>query len=229
MPNAELLSRAYLGAVYDAMHLLGYRAEQFYINIKPIAGYSRMVIGPAFTTSGRVVGHEEDYTALDNIRLKMYQKKLFINQPVVILEANDRYCAHSGDITSQIYKSLGAVGFVTEGNVRDIDRINALAFPTFANGSNPIDALDYWALDRYGIDVDLSGVKIRMGDMIFASADGVIRVPQEEMEAFEQRLVQVLRKENLARETIDMIIHADDAGLSTSDDFYKLVKDIGRW
>lgn len=229
MNKPEKAASIYLGAVYDAMRLLGYRAEQYYMNIKPVAAYHSIVIGPAFTTSGRVVGREEDYSALDNIRLEMYQKKYFSNNPVVILEANDRYCAHSGDITSQIYQALGAVGFVTDGNVRDIDRINALNFPTFANGANPIDAIDYWALDRYGIDVVVQGVTIKMGDMIFASADGVIRVPQEDLARFQQHLDAVLEKEEQARQKIDVIMNSADDTCTTSDYFRQLVDNNGRW
>ena len=62
-----------------------------------------------------------------------------------MLQANDNKVAH-GDITSQIYKNLGAVGFITDGNVRDIDKCVRFDFQYSVMIINPIDALDYWSL-----------------------------------------------------------------------------------
>ena len=67
-------NKIYLGAVYDAMRIMGLREESFYINIKPKYTNSQIIIGEAFTTLGRRVKRTENYGKLDLIRLKIYKK-----------------------------------------------------------------------------------------------------------------------------------------------------------
>src|SRR3990172_6980858 len=108
----------YLGIAYDSLRLLGYVWKDFYIDIKPTGGYRKLISGPAFTTFGEVISiTSEEYLKVDNIRLELYNETLFTNSPIVVLQANDNVVAHSGDITSLIYKKLGAIGFITDGNV----------------------------------------------------------------------------------------------------------------
>ena len=221
----EVQEEIYLGAVYDAMRLLGYKDSEFYINIKPKAGYSSLVHGPAFTTFGRKVSKDEDYQILDNIRLEIYKKKYFNDNPIVLLQANDDYCAHSGDITSLIYRSLGAVAFITDGNVRDMDKIDAMQFPVFCKEVNPIDALDYWALTEFNNTIEIEGVAINPGDMVYASSDGVIRVRREDYNKFCENLNSILVKETDARKMVALIATNE----SYSEDFSNFVNEHGRW
>ncbi len=215
----------YLGAIYDAMRMLGYKASDFYINIKPQVGYESLISGPAFTTYGEVVDANCDYPSLDNIRLSMYKKQNFADRPIVVLQANDDQVAHSGDITSQIYQVLGAVGFVTDGLVRDLDKIQGLKFPIFSKGGNPIDALDYWALTKYQVPVVIGGVKICPGDHIFASMDGVISVKKELLSSMLQKLDDVLQKEEKARAFISVLAQSD----SMTQQLEAWVDKNGRW
>lgn len=215
----------YLGIAYDAMRELGHNVQDFYMNIKPMGGYDRLISGPALTTFGRVVDPSENYTELDNIRLNIYKRNLFEKNPIVLLQANDDAVAHSGDITSMIYQTLGAAGFVTDGNVRDIERISDLNFPCFCADVNPIDALDYWALTDFNVPIEIKGVKISPGDMIYASADGVIRVPKNILTAFNERMQAILDKENGIRTIIESMRDSEDF----TSEFEAFVKTSGRW
>ena len=213
-------SDIYMGVVYDSLRLIGESYKDFYIDIKPTCGYNGIIHGEAFTTFGEVVSVTEDeYTKLDNIRLEFYDKKLFTKSPIIFLQANDNVVAHSGDITSLIYQKLGAAGFVTDGNVRDIDIIQDMNFPVFCNGENPIDALGYWALTKYQVDIEIAGVKISPGDYTFASRDGVIVVRKEIFEKFKTNVIEQLTRENSIRKRIN----------SKDFDFSQLVKEFGRW
>ena len=215
----------YLGVVYDAMRSLGFRDSDFYMNIKPMAGYSELISGPALTTFGRKTDISENYAELDNIRLEIYKKELFLEKPIILLQANDDYVAHSGDITSLIYQTLGAQGFITDGNVRDIERIHDLGFPCFCEDVNPIDALDYWALTNFNIPIEIKGVQINPGDMIYASKDGVIRVRAKDYNDFYKEMLKVLEKENQVRGIIESMRSADDF----TKRFTEFVEEVGRW
>ena len=228
------INKLYLGVAYDAMRVLGFKSEQFYIDIKPKVYDGNTIAGQAFTTHGEVVSDDADYATLDNIRLKMYGDFNRIHgtynvdklQPLVLLESNDKKVAHSGDITSAIYQKLGAIGFITDGIVRDIDKIKKIKFPTFCNGVNPIDALDYWALTEYNTPIKIQGVVITPGDAIIAGGDGIIRVPLFIWREFKKECAKILKKEDAARSFIEA---HDISSVNIGKDFINLVKTIGRW
>ena len=210
----------YMGIVYDSLRIMGEKPEDFYINIKPKCGYNSIIQGDCFTTYGEVVEDcAVDYSTLDNIRLRMYKQSLFESNPIVFLQSNDFSVAHSGDITSLIYKKLGAKGFITDGIVRDIDIIDSLEFPIFCKGENPIDALDYWALTRFQIDIEIDKVKITPKDYSFASRDGVIIVRSDLKERFKNIALEQLEREKKVRFMIN----------ESNKTFEQIVEEMGRW
>ena len=71
--NNEIPDDVYLGAVYDALNLLLDDAKKYVLNIKPIAGYSKIVHGPALTLYGRKITKHEDYSQMDNKRFEFYK------------------------------------------------------------------------------------------------------------------------------------------------------------
>lgn len=218
-------NKIYLGAVYDALREMGQKVESFYIDIKPKYMGDQIIIGEAFTTKGRKTKQKENYNKLDVIRLNIYKKKHFKNKPIVLLEANDNKVAHAGDITCQIYQNLGAVGFITDGNVRDIDKCEEINFPVFCNDVNPIDAINYWALTKYQTDIKIKKVTISPGDMIYASNDGVIRVRKKDLKIFNKTLKEVLKKEDDVRILVKKMKKLNDYKNTLT----KFVRERGRW
>lgn len=210
----------YMGVVYDSLRIMGENYKDFYINIKPVCGYTTLIQGPCFTTFGEKVSvSKEEYEKLDNIRLLFYKEKLFKNKPIIFLQANDTEVAHSGDITSLIYKNLGAIGFVTDGNVRDIDIIENMNFPIFCKGENPIDAINYWALTKYQTEIEIQGVKITPSDYAFASRDGVIVVRAAILDKFRKTCSEQLLRENKIRKMIN----------NKNVSYENIVNKMGRW
>lgn len=210
----------YMGIVYDSLRIMGERYEDFYINLKPKCGYSSIIQGECFTTYGEIVKDwKVDYYKLDNIRLEMYKPEMFANNPIVFLQSNDDKVAHSGDITSLIYQKLGAIGFVTDGIVRDIDIIDKMNFPIFCRDENPIDALGYWALTKYQQDIEIDGVKISPRDYSFASRDGVIIVRNELKDKFRRIALEQFEREDKVRRLIN----------ESSMTYEQIVKEMGRW
>jgi regulator of RNase E activity RraA len=215
-----LPNEIYMGIVYDSMRILGEKYSDFYINIKPKCGYNNIIQGECFTTYGEVVSvSDKEYEKLDNIRLEFYKKDLFKNKPIVFLQSNDDKVAHSGDITSLIYQKLGAVGFVTDGIVRDIDIIDKMNFPVFCKEENPIDALGYWALTKYNCNLNIEGVDIEPKDYAFASRDGVIVVKKDLLPKFRKIALEQLEREQKVRYLIN----------NSEKTFEEIVQELGRW
>ena len=104
-------------------------------------------------------------------------------QMVVIATGENNDSAFWGELFSAAAMGSGAAGVVTDGNLRDTDRIAALGFPAFSRSRRPID---FRARLRI-IDVDepvvISGVRIESGDLIAADDDGVVVVPRAHEEA----------------------------------------------
>ncbi len=203
----DLPNNLYLGAVYDAINLMTDKPESYYLNIKPQAGYSKLIHGPVFTISGRNIYPHEDYDEIDKIRYTMYRPELYKNNPIIMLETgnDNNTVAHFGDITCQVYKKLGCQGIVTDGVGRDIDRIKNLNFPVFCREINPIDAFGKWAYVDFQKPISILNKTIYPEDYIFSDSDGVIVIPKNEMETFKSKIQEVINKEDQIREYISTI------------------------
>lgn len=197
--------KLHTGIVYDALRQIGVPEDEMLLSfsMRPLDTDS-VSYGPAYTNMGRVVSKDEDYAELDAIRIEMYRQ--IKPGDVIVLKAGDSTVAHAGDITSLIYKKLGASGFVTDGLIRDGRRIRDLKFPCFCGGANPIDALGYWAITEYQQPIPMPGVRkhivVNPGDYIYADSDGVIRIPKEIHTDFERLVVENLDREELCRQRI---------------------------
>tara|TARA_B100000965_G_scaffold112172_1_gene92600 strand:+ start:4061 stop:5443 length:1383 start_codon:yes stop_codon:yes gene_type:complete len=196
----------YLGAVYDALNLIVDDATKYVLNIKPKAGYSTIIYGPALTLYGKKIDKNTDYKAADNFRFNFYKHDLYNNNPIVILQSNDNIVSHTGDITSTIFKKLGAKGYITDGISRDIELINKIDFPVFCKDVNPIDAIsNNWAYTDINIPIEINNLIIYPNDFIFASEDGVIIIPNNLFDSFIIELNNILEKEREIREFVKNI------------------------
>lgn len=96
-----------------------------------------------------------------------------------------------GELVSTACLARGAVGALTDGLIRDAERIRTLGFPVFSRGTLPLDVNGRLEVVGHGAEVVLDGVPIRAGDLIVADADGVVIVPRElENEVVERALAK---------------------------------------
>lgn len=109
---------------------------------------------------------------------------------------------------------LKAAGAVVDGYCRDSAGILALNFPTFSHGTYAQDQGPRGKVVDYGLPIEVGGVRIRPGDIIFGDRDGVLVIPREaEVEAIAKALKKVAT-ENKVRLAIQN-------GMSTVDAFAK--------
>jgi regulator of RNase E activity RraA len=201
--NNEIPDDVYLGAVYDALNLLVDDATKYVLNIKPIAGYSKLVHGPALTLYGRKITKDEDYSQMDNKRFEFYKPELYKHNPIIILQSNDNIISHTGDITSKIFKKLGAKAYISDGIARDIELIDEIKFPVFCKNVNPIDAIsNNWAYTDINIPITIENLLIYPNDYIFGSKDGVIVIPIEMYDIFLIKLNYIMEKERDIRKFV---------------------------
>ena len=74
-------------------------------------------------------------------------------------------------------QKLGAVGYVTDGAVRDLDEVHALGLHYFA-AELCVSHANFW-IEEVGVDVVLDGETIRPGDLLHGDVNGIVVVPRE--------------------------------------------------
>lgn len=94
-----------------------------------------------------------------------------------------------GELMSTRAMKLGAAGAVMEGYTRDTNGILELGFPTFAFGSYAQDQSPRGKVVDFRCPVEIGGVRVDPGDIVFGDIDGVCAVPKKaEREVFAKAL-----------------------------------------
>src|SRR6516225_2508023 len=93
--------------------------------------------------------------------------------PVVVFQDLDSPVASAtfGEVMCTTYKTFGAAGLITSGAARDLDQVEALQFPCFANGI--IRAHGYPQMVHIQVPVHVGGVMIQPGDLLHGDRNGV--------------------------------------------------------
>jgi regulator of RNase E activity RraA len=119
-----------------------------------------------------------------------------------------------GELLSTAARNRGCVGVVVDGAVRDVRQMREMGFPAFALGTSPYDSLNRQRVIDLGVSVEVGGVSISPGDLVFADEDGIAVVPRAAEEAVLRRAWEKASAENAVREAIR-------AGLKASEAFAK--------
>src|SRR5207244_12744142 len=82
-----------------------------------------------------------------------------------------------GEVMCTTYKAFGAAGLITSGAARDLDQVEALNFPCFADGV--ISAHGYCHILQINVPVHVGGVMVRPGDLLHGECNGVTTIPNE--------------------------------------------------
>ena len=89
--------------------------------------------------------------------------------------------AVAGDFVMQLAQGLGVQGFVVDGVIRDLAAARAIDFPVFALGTT-VAAGNKNGGGAVAVPVAVGGVVVQSGDYVIGDIDGVIIVPQEDIE-----------------------------------------------
>jgi 4-hydroxy-4-methyl-2-oxoglutarate aldolase len=104
-----------------------------------------------------------------------------------------------GELFSNAAKARGARGFLTDGCHRDTRMVLDLGFPIFSRGPRPVDISGRGTVISSGRPVEVAGVLVRPGDVVFAEVDGVVIIPQDVAEETVSRAFDKVAKEDGAR------------------------------
>ncbi len=102
---------------------------------------------------------------------------------VVVVEDTDArpgVGAFIGEVHANILKTLGCVGYATNGAVRDLPRVNGLGFQLLAPHVSVTHS--YVHIVDFGEPVTLGGLGIASGDIVYGDCHGLLTLPEEIVE-----------------------------------------------
>jgi regulator of RNase E activity RraA len=205
----------FTAVVGDVMDKMGLFHQFLSPAIKPIRE-EMVVIGRTMTVLQMDCFEE---TRPDNPNIALQQPFGLMFQALDDLKPNEVYVSSGGQVPQASWGELlstralklGAVGTVTTGYHRDTRGILELDFPTFSIGAYAADRGSRGKIIDYRCRLDIDGVIVNDGDIIFGDVDGVCVIPKEaEVEAFTLALDKA-RGEKLVREAIENGMSATDA------------------
>jgi 4-hydroxy-4-methyl-2-oxoglutarate aldolase len=121
----------------------------------------------------------------------------------VLVAATDGYtgCAITGDLVLGMARNAGAVGFVTDGCVRDLVGLRKIGLPAWAMGVTP-NSPHRSGPGTVGFPVTIAGQPVCSGDLVLADGDGVVIVPRARVAQVLARLPAIREAEARADESV---------------------------
>ncbi|WP_299732566.1 RraA family protein [uncultured Tateyamaria sp.] len=210
---AQMKETLFTAVIGDVLDVLGYRNQFLPQPIKPLVPGTKLA-GRAMTVleadypgaggpgplSGKPFGLM--FEALDDLK----------EGEIYIASGSSFEYALWGGLMSTRALHLKAAGAILDGYVRDTDEIRALGFPVFSRGAFAQDQGIRGKVLDYRVPINVKGVQVAPGDMIFADDEGVLIIPQAvEQQAISDALAKVATENEVAK--------AIRAGMSTQEAF----------
>src|SRR5438094_2505630 len=150
---------------------VGYDIRCIFPELPPTLGYAVTCTVDSTTEGRQGIGFQKLYDLLTNAP----------KPAIVVMEdvGPDRlHSCHAGEVMSTLMKRLGAVAILADGGLRDVKEVRVLGgFQYFCAGlvvshGNPICV-------SVGDEVTISGMRVRMGDLLHGDINGVVHIPDE--------------------------------------------------
>ena len=108
-----------------------------------------------------------------------------------------------GELMSIRAGKLGSRGAVLNGYSRDTKAVLKLNFPTFSWGAYGQDSAPRYKVMDFRVPLEIGGVRLNPGDIIFGDIDGVCVIPADAEEDIFTRALEKARGEKLVRKALE--------------------------
>jgi regulator of RNase E activity RraA len=122
---------------------------------------------------------------------------------IYIATGGEAPCANWGEIMTAAAKARGAVGAVVNGFHRDTPRVLEQGFPVFSRGAYAQDSAPRMKVTDFRCRIEIDGVSIEPGDLVFGDRDGVLVVPKELVDRVVAEALQKARTEKTVRHRLE--------------------------
>ena len=127
--------------------------------------------------------------------------------------SSPNYALWGGLMSTRAIK-LGAAGAVVNGWSRDTKEILNLEYPTFSFGGYAQDQGPRGKVIAYRVPIEIGGILIKPGDMVYGDIDGVLIIPKETVNQAFTGAIKKARGEQLVKKALQ-------DGMSTVEAFKK--------
>lgn len=208
----------FVALVGDVLDKMGYLHQFLPPNIKPLNN-DFVLIGRAMPVLEADVFEEVSDSTHNPIMKKpfgiMFEAldSLRKDEVYICSGSSPEYALWGGLMSTRAIK-LGGAGAVVNGWSRDTKEILNLGFPTFSYGGYAQDQGPRGKVIDYRVPIEIGGIRIRPGDMVYGDLDGVLIVPIEAVNEAFTGAIEKARGEQLVKKALQ-------DGMSTVDAFNK--------
>ena len=196
----------FTAVVGDVMDKLGLQRQFLSPRIQPLRD-DMMVLGRAMPVLEADVFGENVSGSANPLMQKSFGLML---EALDDLKPNEVYiCTGSspsyalwGELMSTRAMKLGAAGAVVDGYSRDTRGVLALNFPTFSYGRYAQDQGPRGKVIDFRCPIEMNGVRINSGDIVFGDIDGVCVVPRAAERDVFTKALEKARGEKLVAKAI---------------------------
>ena len=221
MERVQRYRRFYGGLVFDKLWSLGIKETMLSPDIRPLhqgmvlAGHALTVKMHSYAEEEEVIRARGDRGWGGGPRQKEVMQAIMPGCVLCIDTGPNSLVAVWGEMSSYLAQSLGAVGAVVAGNVRDTRiLIRMEGFPVFSMGA-VANAKAGWIVDEVNAPIYMPGhlkhsVKVFPGDFFFGDSDGVQVIPRDVVDEAMLRCEELLESETEERKRIRKGMSLDD-------------------
>lgn len=173
MPDKTLIERLAQIPAANIADTMG-RSCAMHPRIRLMSGFSGIFAGPALTVKAR---------AGDNLFIHQALDMAEPGDVIVVSNEEDQRRSLMGEIMftyAMNQRRLG--GLVLDGPVRDVDALRAMPLPVYATGSTPGGPYKEGP-GEINVPIACGGVSVNPGDIILGDLDGIIVIPQKDVQA----------------------------------------------
>ncbi|MCD8197144.1 MAG: RraA family protein [Lachnospiraceae bacterium] len=193
-----LKENLYSGLVCDVLDSMGYR-NQFLGREMDALFPDTVVVGRAFTCIATEVYSMPEDPLTAQCRCIDQMKE----DDVMVLTTRGNYsCAILGELMSLAILQKGGVGAVLDGMARDLKVVREMNFPLIYRGHLPSSSKGRAEVNECLVPIQIDGVTINPGDIVFGDIDGTVIIPQEIFDEVIKRAFEIEERENQTRDSI---------------------------
>jgi 4-hydroxy-4-methyl-2-oxoglutarate aldolase len=134
---------------------------------------------------------------------------------IYLASGGEMRCAYWGEILTATAKARGAVGAVVNGYHRDTPKVLEQDWPVFSRGRFAQDSRVRTQVTNFRCPIEIEGVWVEPGDLIFGDLDGVVVIPKKHEDVVIEKALEKAGAENLVRKEIE------ENGMSSTEAFRK--------
>ena len=107
-----------------------------------------------------------------------------------------------GELSAETLQLRGIRGYIVDGGSRDMDFILKIDFPVWSKFYTPRDVVKFWKPTKFEKQIYIGAVTINNNDYVLADIDGVVIIPQDNIENILIKSEEKINSENLVRKAI---------------------------